>query len=254
MKLLFSLASVGYVLAQNEAPVAASFKRMQIEYNEILAAEQAAVTTPALADAPRAISTSDDTITMLENYGCWCYAGENHGRGKSQPVDEIDEICKTLHNGYECLILDAQAENVTCDKPWESNYRSANRIINVDLVENCNRFNRNKSMCEINTCIIEGHFIRSVLNLMFQGGRISSKFRHYNDNQKAVFKPEKKCKIEPGVDSAKMCCNTFPYRFPFKTTSLNGATRGCCNGKTFNADFYFCCDDGNGNQVKGQVC
>ena len=63
------------------------------------------------------------TMDVINGYGCWCYFNDDHGKGKSKPVNEIDAYCKTLHEGYECAILDGIEEGSTCE-PWNSAYRA----------------------------------------------------------------------------------------------------------------------------------
>merc|ERR1739845_279961 len=59
-----------------------------------------------------------NAVNSLDEYGCWCYFYDNVGRGKGTPVDEIDGFCKTLNEGYQCSIIDA--ENAGIDySPWE---------------------------------------------------------------------------------------------------------------------------------------
>merc|ERR1712187_569229 len=56
--------------------------------------EEVAHSSPAAA---RAFSGQlGNTINGLNEYGCWCYFYDDHGRGKGTPVDGIDEMCKTL--------------------------------------------------------------------------------------------------------------------------------------------------------------
>merc|ERR1712203_311703 len=64
------------------------------------------------------------TIRSINEYGCWCYFGNDHGRGKGQPQDAIDEMCKVLADGYDCAMRDAEDEGTTC-VPWEVEYVSA---------------------------------------------------------------------------------------------------------------------------------
>merc|ERR1711937_520262 len=64
------------------------------------------------------------TIRSMNEYGCWCYFDDEHGRGKGQPQDAIDEMCKVLADGYECAMRDAEDEGTTC-VPWEVEYVSA---------------------------------------------------------------------------------------------------------------------------------
>ena len=69
-----------------------------------------------------------NAIQDLDGYGCWCYFYGNHGKGKSQPVDEPDSYCKILHDGYQCVIRDSAAAGIDC-VPWETSYRSEIRQI-----------------------------------------------------------------------------------------------------------------------------
>merc|ERR1711972_294648 len=75
-----------------------------------------------------------NAIRNLDEYGCWCYFYDNHGRGKSQPVDETDSYCKMLHDGYECAIRDCADDGIECI-PWETSYVSG--ATNMDLHEGC---------------------------------------------------------------------------------------------------------------------
>jgi len=53
-------------------------------------------------------------LEELQEYGCWCYFNELHGRGKSHPIDFIDTICRELAEGYDCAILDSKSEGQIC--------------------------------------------------------------------------------------------------------------------------------------------
>ena len=44
----------------------------------------------------------------IDGYGCWCYFEDEHGLGRSQPKDQIDAHCRTIHDGYTCAIMDNQ--------------------------------------------------------------------------------------------------------------------------------------------------
>ena len=61
----------------------------------------------------------------VNEYGCWCYFGDKHGAGKSQPVNELDEHCKQLHEGYECAMLDDADEDCS---PWTVSYSPVNYL------------------------------------------------------------------------------------------------------------------------------
>ena len=70
----------------------------------------------------RTISRID--VGLLDRYGCWCYFENDHSKGHGTPVNEIDRLCKILHDGYTCSIHDGKSENNDCT-PWEINYNSA---------------------------------------------------------------------------------------------------------------------------------
>merc|ERR1712032_1376011 len=56
-------------------------------------------------------------LEVLSEYGCWCYRGEeNFGKGLGQPMDRYDEICRSHHQGYECINMDADSNGSSgCD-------------------------------------------------------------------------------------------------------------------------------------------
>ena len=64
-------------------------------------------------------------LNDVNEYGCWCYFGDKHGAGKSQPVNELDEHCKQLHEGYECAMLDDTDEDCS---PWTVSYSPVNYL------------------------------------------------------------------------------------------------------------------------------
>ena len=188
----------------------------------------------------RTITQSD--MQLVNEYGCWCYFENDHGKGKGRPVDEIDVMCKRLHDGYTCAIMDA--ENLGHDEciPWEVDYNSAVgsgfSLINMDVEtirSECDAQNPEVG-CANWACKIEGYFVQQYFLYATGGGIINEEFRHENG-----FDPDLGCPIQHGVKSEKACCDEYPLRFPFKT--YNGA-RDCCYTHTFNTNLYQCCGDG----------
>ena len=47
-------------------------------------------------------------LGVIDHYGCWCYFETDHGKGKGNPVNKIDQVCKTLHDGYSCAVKDSE--------------------------------------------------------------------------------------------------------------------------------------------------
>ena len=58
----------------------------------------------------RSISQLGNPYTGYNNYGCWCYF-DSHKDAKGATVDTYDDYCRTLHLGYECLLVDHAADN-----------------------------------------------------------------------------------------------------------------------------------------------
>lgn len=175
-----------------------------------------------------------NTIDNLNEYACWCYFNEDHGRGKGTPIDAIDETCKTLHDGYECAMRDAEDEGTTC-VPWEVSYVSAVGGTGQSVVEECASVNAGNN-CAARACTIEGTFVANLLELFVGGASINNDHKHSNGFDVATGCPVKK---SGGGPSNKQCCGNYPDRFPFKTV---GGDRKCCGNRTYNSLTLKCCD------------
>ena len=71
----------------------------------------------------------------IQEYGCWCFFDELHGKGKSSPVDELDRLCMVLAEGYDCAMIDDEG----CI-PWEVDYVGG--PIGNSIVGDCEEKNR----------------------------------------------------------------------------------------------------------------
>merc|ERR1711988_351778 len=78
-------------------------------------------------------------LDNFKNYGCWCYLDGAPGKGRSNPIDEFDLRCKTLHGGYECIQHDAISENDFDCVPWEQDYEFQSQ--NQDVTASCQNSN-----------------------------------------------------------------------------------------------------------------
>lgn len=182
-----------------------------------------------------------NSIASLNEYGCWCYFDDDHGRGKASPIDVVDEQCKVLHDGYECAMRDAEDEGTTC-VPWEVHYESGLGGSPLLLNEQCAEDNPGNN-CAIRACIIEGTFVAALLDIFVSGGIIEQNHRHKNG-----FDPAVECIVKKngGGPVNKQCCGEYPDRFPFKTV---GGDRKCCGRRTYNSLTLKCCDQ-NSSTVK----
>merc|ERR1739848_714324 len=113
-------------------------------------------------DGPEARRISDilsaDNLERINEYGCWCYFQDDHGRGHGRPVNQMDRFCKDLHDGYECAILDTITEtgNDTC-VPYDVTYVTGTGGGEANLVLNCETFNAD--LCASRACQVEGLFV-----------------------------------------------------------------------------------------------
>lgn len=190
----------------------------------------------ASATGPRAIvDMMGDSFENIDGYGCWCYFHDDHGKGKSQPVNQMDAFCKLLHEGYDCAMMDSELEGGDFCVPWEVNYNAAN-VGFGDVVEQCNVRNPDDP-CGNRACIVEGWFVTSIFQMFLSGGVMDMEPQHEGGN----FDINENCPTHPGQQSEKACCGEYPYRHPFKTY---GGQRSCCGSKTYDISVLNCCPNG----------
>jgi len=196
-------------------------------------------------------SWASDYISAIDEYGCWCYFQEDHGKGRGPPANEVDAQCKVLHDGYTCILLDAEAENDECI-PWDVPYSSGTGLgLVADDPENNNNANALRKSCARSnrfdncaerSCIVESFFVMQLFRHFLSGVQFDMSLKHSLGNWDRI----EDCPIKVGVDAEKECCGTYPHRFPFKLATLGGA-RACCGELTYNPDVQECCA---GNIIK----
>jgi len=182
------------------------------------------------------------TLALIENYGCWCYFQENHGKGAGEAQNGVDGHCQSLHHGYTCVKIDAEFEGEKCDKPWESNYQVISLTAWMfgantggDLYADCQELNPD-SECEARTCAVESLFTLNLLGDFLSGKPFDSTLKHDNGFDVAA-----NCPRKIGSDNSPLeCCGEYPPRFPYKTKD---GQRGCCFDKTYDVELQECCMD-----------
>jgi len=189
------------------------------------------------ADGLRSISAAFSAVfESFNGYGCWCYFEAQHGYGRGQAVDQVDQFCHDLANGYDCAMMD----DASCI-PWEVNYVSGIGAGQDNLVQLCETLNPN-SECSQVACKVEGLFVTSMFTQVIVGNGVDSQYHNSN------FNAESECvTIIGGGPSDKECCGMHPYRKPFHT---RGGQNACCAGMTMDAKIYNtlshdCCFDGS---------
>lgn len=126
-------------------------------------------------------------IHMLENYGCWCYFYDvipysTDRKGRGQPVDDFDALCKQLHEAYECAVIDNEEQGLESCVPWEVEYSTAGLFYTFEsLTEACETANDGDS-CKVHACVIEANFVSEVIDLVMIGNQIPryASFKHDN--------------------------------------------------------------------------
>jgi len=211
-----------------------------------LARMQASLDSMASNVSDRALTNQmGAALDNFNEYGCWCYFDDLHGKGKSHATDEIDAYCQILAEGYDCAVIDGDDESEPCI-PWEVDYESA--TVNIEQVPSmCAE--RNDNSCAIRACIVEQTFVTSIFQSFLFGYSLDPSKKHSStpgfveDNC-----PTKECPDGPGnCFSEKSCCGDYPARRVFKT---HGGQRACCGSKTYDQDIMQCCEP---NKVK-MVC
>jgi len=182
------------------------------------------------------------SLDNINEYGCWCYFMDDHGRGHAKPVDGIDRFCRKLHMGYDCAMMDVidATGNDTCI-PWEAQYISGIGGGESQLVTTCEAFN--SDLCATIACKVEGIFVIRVLQLFLGSGQVTEEFKHsngFNEKDECIIE---KCHFNDPTkcDVNRLCCGEHPDRFPYKPM---GGDRGCCAGVAFDASILECCPDG----------
>lgn len=175
------------------------------------------------------------TLANLQSFACWCHFEDQHGKGRGRPLNEIDALCKVLHDGYECAMLDNDDAAFGECIPWEEQYNSATGFGGSSLAEECDAVNA-VDTCAARACKVEGHFVTAIFDLFMQGIFADPALKKDNG-----FMIEQECPTKSGQPSDKACCGIYPIRFPFKSY---GGERGCCGVKTYSLDVLTCCPDG----------
>ena len=219
-----------------------------------------------------------ENMGLVNEYGCWCFFEEEFVGGSGPVQDPLDEICKTLSQGYSCIIMD-EDENGTPCTPYEIVYNSAFGsglapfgLTMENLVAECENQNQGGTTCEIATCKVEGWFLLSYFTWTVFGGSMQDSMMAANG-----FDHDATCKgiasnsttpgaaspinqilqnnnqvssgagtaVQPTIIPPSMeCCGAYPVRFPYKHSD----DKMCCEavGVTYNTNLLECCPN---NQV-----
>lgn len=174
----------------------------------------------------------------IDGYGCWCYFDDDYRFGRGLPMNAMDEICKILHDGYKCAIVDCYTENKGDCEPWAVVYASSALSSFNGLIDACTN-NNPGNLCAIRACIVEGWFANAMLDIFSSNSYDHDPLLLHANG----FDPDENCfgSLPPAVeDSALQCCGDFPHRYPYQDL---GGDRDCCGQVTYNTYLHECCDD-----------
>ena len=118
---------------------------------------------------------------IQDNYGCWCYFAGNFVRGKGAAQDSIDSLCKNLHRGYRCCIIDDDEVGVDCD-PGDVTYNIFTLTSDDDFETQCTTANPSADACTLRTCIVEHSFMWHLGQLLADGFSVDVDNQHVQGN------------------------------------------------------------------------
>ena len=186
------------------------------------------------------IFNNAQVATIFGDYGCWCFFQSNNGyvgNGFGAPVDDMDELCKKLHDQYSCI----QTEDSTCD-PWNVFYNvpnfnaGFNGVSEADIQNECAAFNQH-SNCARDACIVESSFFK----IYFESNIQLNQFFEHN-----VFDPNSQCSLGNSFSSwteirgTKQCCGSYP-----NAQIYYDGSKACCDDLVvYNSNTKQCCGNG----------
>jgi len=175
----------------------------------------------------------DDSMAAIRNYGCWCFFDDDHGQGKGAPVDAVDAICKNLHMGYDCAMMDyAEATGNDDCVPWDVTYNAGVSFGIGALVDTCN--NLNADLCAQYACMVEGAFVINIIGAFLNVGSVNPSNLPQNG-----FDFRASCPVNSGSQTdERACCGILPFRYPYKPID-----RQCCGASTYDPSMMDCCAD-----------
>lgn len=176
-------------------------------------------------------SSNLPTYDQMLKYGCWCQLHDENWEvsNKGTPMDHLDNACRSWFKCYECIGMDEESCNGFNNRYGKIVYHTSTSSLSCENAGGAGSCKRNACECDLKLGLT-----------MFQyAHEFDPEYSSEND-----FDPVGECVASgggPGFQPNE-CCGNYPERFPFY--SYDG-TRGCCNGKTFDAENLVCCAAGH---------
>lgn len=227
------------------------------------------------------MGNAQQELELLTCYGCWCYRGVNHGEGLGQAQNEYDKVCRSHHQAYECIQLDAEAQGLASCNPTEKasigftyEFRiETNEEGKGDMVLQCSE---DQDWCTRRTCEVDLKYISDFWALLMAGepmqrdiyGHENKHIHPITGEHHGTFDPAA-CPIGGKIyQPVKKCCGKYPARKVYKTSADgDDGHRQCCDlegnesndgstrGKPFLKDSQTCCGSSGGvMEGFGETC
>lgn len=226
----------------------AGFAEMEAAYNTLVTQANTIMRARGPNSDKNVAPPLGTNFANIDQYGCWCYFHPNgtiqgdfgDRRGRGVPVNSLDEECRKLTWGYDCIIMDAEENGWTMETsltagrngdpcvPWDVSYTSgiAGGIANV--VANCelgNNAGTPGTECAVEACKVESYFVMNLFNEIGQG--IDNQFKEENGWENN----QDNCPTIAGLGPMnRECCGAYPYRRPFRprTDENTGVSSYAC--------------------------
>jgi len=191
------------------------------------------------------IGTSKCFNWPVYEYGCWCRFGSHLTKGRGQPQDDLDQVCKDFQLCLRCVHIDAEIDNYECsvhDEITQVLVDPKKMKTNMNIYQTCQDSTTDE--CSKNTCCCASKFLsrwaKTIISFLAPGDGApgwSNENKHENgfDLEKCE-NPDRNPK--PRADE---CCGVYPTRRPYNTLRKN-----CCKNKNmYNPNVHQCCEDGS---------
>ena len=186
----------------------------------------------------------------IQNYGCHCFPNfKSTIGGKGKPVDQLDEVCRSLFRCYRCIDIESD-EYGSCDTN-QGGYKyglleneGGSRDINCDTM-----FNKSP-MCKTHQCQCDRQFADSLAALFEDGSNwaynpdywLNPKYvKRAEANGDPIFDKNASCDAVASPPADQCCGADYPFKIPYDSQN-----RECCAAAYKSYDFFAqeCCDDG----------
>lgn len=181
-------------------------------------------------------------FSLIQEYGCWCFLGPEHGQGHGKPQDVYDKICKDLHQGITCAKMDIENCNPNAGQRYQILARSEP---SGDVVYDCETLNAGDE-CAQATCYLEANFVSGFIREAFNGNS-----PNLNEYSHALGYDNGSCKLGSSSGElggfSEVCCGSFQANTMKPVRFYDSLPKQCCNKNnggfsTFNPETNDCCD------------